>query len=235
MPVKKADVVEGPKVIIMPALQRRRVTLRVVGTSPLVTNQFSEKAKRAMLEKMMGKSRPRGAPRDARDPQSDFEGSKYLNPEGQCCVRALSFKCAAVSAVEQMQGTLKKAFIQGSFHVIGELLPIQGGDPVWREVEHTVENETEWALARMREDAVTLWGAGGKTHDLRYRAEFYPWHIDVPVVFNEQSVNTETLILMFAHAGFSSGIGEYRPQKGGNWGMFDVTHISDEGRVEGLV
>jgi len=189
--------------IELPHMDIRRVTIRVVGDSALVTQKFSEKAMRQMLESMQG-VKPKKEPRD---PVADYERSKYLDEQGRCCVRAIAFKSAAVDAATQFDKSLTKVFLRGAFHIPAELLPIDG-EP------------------RMREDVVRV---GMGTADLRYRAEFFPWAIDVPVRYNARNMTLRTLLELFRMAGFASGIGEYRPQKDGSWGMFSVASVIEGG------
>ena len=188
--------------IDLPPLDIRRVTITVVGDSLLCTQPFSEKAKRLMLEGMQGvKSK-----KEPRDPAADYERSKYLDDDGDCCVRAIAFKASAVGAATQFDKSLTKVFLRGAFHVPAELLKIQG-EP------------------RMREDVVRV-GLG--TADLRYRAEFYPWSIRVPVRYNARNLSLKTLCELFRMAGFSNGIGEYRPEKDGSWGMFSIGDVEEQ-------
>ena len=74
----------------------------------------------------------------------------------------------------------------------------------------------------MREDMVRV-GMGAA--DLRYRGEFTDWEADIPVKYNSNAWSIEQLINVFNVAGFASGVGEWRPQKNGNFGMFQVTQV----------
>lgn len=190
--------------LIIPPLNLRRATIRVVGDTLLCTHPFSEKAKRAML-KAQGADKVK-AKKEPRDPQADYEGSKYIDEEGRCCVRAISFKSAAVDAATQFDKSITKVFLRGVFHIPAELLPIEG-EP------------------RMREDMVRV---GMGTADIRFRAEFFPWAINVPVRYNAGNISLTSLVELFRMAGYSCGIAEYRPQRDGNWGMFSVESVLED-------
>lgn len=187
----------------LPPLDIQRVDITVVGDSQLVTQPFSEKARRMMLEGMQG-IKPKKEPRD---PIADYERSKYLDEDGDCCVRAIAFKAAAVDAAIQFDKSLTKVFLRGAFHIPAELLKIIG-TPI------------------MREDVVRV---GMGTADLRYRAEFWPWSVIVPVRYNARNMTLKTLLELFRMAGFSSGIGEYRPSKDGSWGMYHIEQALEKG------
>lgn len=201
MPLPGADL----GMVVIPPLNLRRAILRVRGDSPLVTQPFGEKAMRMIAATQSGKPK---AKKEPRDPQADYEASKYIDAQGRCCVRAIAFKAAAVDAATQFDKSLTKVFLRGAFHIPAELLPIDG-EP------------------KMRTDMVRV---GMGTADLRYRAEFFPWSIDVPVRYNATNISLPTLVELFRMAGFACGIGEYRPQRDGNWGMFSVEDVVDEGR-----
>lgn len=71
----------------------------------------------------------------------------------------------------------------------------------------------------MREDMVRLNGA---TADIRYRGEFRSWEADLTVQFNADLISHEQLVNLFEGAGFSVGVGEWRIEKNGNFGCFEI-------------
>lgn len=180
----------------VPALELRTVNLRVVGDSPLICHAWSEKAKKQMRDKQMGKAQQKKEPKD---PDQDYKEAFYRTDDGRPAFPTIAFKAAAVNAATQVSG-LTKTFLRGAFHTIGELVPLDG-EP------------------RMREDMVRI--AMG-TADIRYRPEFPAWAVTLPVRFNTRSVTLEQIIHLFNQAGFSVGVGEWRPEKDGSYGMFHV-------------
>jgi hypothetical protein len=190
--------------LIIPPLNLRRAVIRVVGDTLLCTHPFSEKARRLMLE-AQGPNKVK-AKKEPRDPEADYEASKYLDAQGRCCVRAIAFKSAAVDAATQFDKSITKVFLRGVFHIPAELLPIEG-EP------------------RMRQDMVRV---GMGTADIRFRAEFFPWAINVPVRYNAGNISLASLVELFRMGGYSCGIAEYRPQRDGNWGMFSVESVLED-------
>jgi hypothetical protein len=87
-----------------------------------------------------------------------------------------------------------------AFHIEGDLLRING-EP------------------RPREDMVRL---QGNTADIRYRGEFVEWSIDLPITYNARIVSAEQIVAMLDAGGFGTGIGEWRPEKDGQFGRFHV-------------
>ena len=71
----------------------------------------------------------------------------------------------------------------------------------------------------MREDMVRV---GMGVADLRYRGEFKKWQCKIPLRYNANVLSLEQILNIFDTAGFSTGVGEWRPQKNGDYGMFHV-------------
>lgn len=181
----------------------RLYELRIVGDTPLIVHAWSEKAKKEMLDKQMGKAR---AKKEPKDPQRDYEDAFYRLPDGTPAFPAIAFKAAAVGAARQVEG-LKMTFLRGAFHTMGDLVAIEG-EP------------------RMREDMVRLGGVSNPA-DLRYRPEFNPWAVALRIRLDARALTLEQLVHLFNQAGFSSGVGEWRPERNGNFGMFHVEKITE--------
>ena len=71
----------------------------------------------------------------------------------------------------------------------------------------------------MREDIVRV---GMGSADLRFRPVYDPWAINLRVTYDADLLNAETIFNLFERAGFGIGLGEWRPEKGGEWGRFRV-------------
>jgi hypothetical protein len=198
MPAKKADTPE----VNIPPIEIKYFRIRLVGDSPLIVHAWSAKAKQQMLDKQMGKARPK---KEKRDPQHDYEEAFYRTSEGAAAFPTLAFKSAAVSAARQVEG-LTMTYLRGAFHVVGELVEVEGAP-------------------RVREDMVNI-GSIKTVADLRYRPEFVEWAVELVVRMNVRALTLEQLLHLFNQAGFSVGIGEWRPERKGNNGMFHVEDVS---------
>ena len=59
--------------------------------------------------------------------------------------------------------------------------------------------------------------------DLRYRGEFRNWWADLPIEYNRSSqYSLEAIINIINAGGFVCGVGEWRPEKDGNFGRYEV-------------
>jgi hypothetical protein len=206
--------------IELPALQIGLMEVTLIGDSPLIVHAWSHKAKREMLDKQMKKAK--GA-KEAKDPKADYEASMYRLADGGYGFPSVAFKAAAVTAGTSVAGLTKVAARQ-AFHVLGDDVDIKGAfdGSVSRVNLARIVGEPQ-----MREDMVRV---GMGTADLRYRAEFPTWHAKVLVRYN-QGVLSESQILNLNTAGFAVGVGEWRPEKDGAYGMF---HVAAEKELETL-
>lgn len=204
MPKKKEKPSANEGVKIPPIeLKKARITLQ--GTSPLLVNKFSEKAKREIEEKQQ-KTAKRA--KSARDPKGEFLASLYTLPgkKGSYGVPIGGVKKAAVSACRFIDG-LKMTQVKGSFHIVqmpGGLVPIKGSKPV------------------MDEQICRVGPFGNKVAMPRYRARFDKWELTFDVLYNPHMISPSQMLNLYENAGFAVGLCEYRPEKDGSFGMFQV-------------
>lgn len=188
--------------IELPALRIQRVGFLLVGDSPLIVHAWSEKAKRQMLDKQMKRATHA---KEAKDPEADYQACFYRTPSGSYGFPAIGVKAAMVAACRFVNMKMTEA--RGAFHIDCEMLEVIG-DP------------------SPREDMVKV---GMGTADIRYRPEFKTWRIPVEIKFNANAISAEQLANLANTAGFSIGIGEWRPERNGQYGRFHVA--TDDGAV----
>ena len=64
------------------------------------------------------------------------------------------------------------------------------------------------------------------TADIRYRGEFRNWYADLEISFNANGAYTvEQIINIINAGGYACGVGEWRPERDGQYGMFHVAAI----------
>ncbi|WCM88821.1 hypothetical protein [Acidovorax sp. NCPPB 3576] len=182
--------------IELPRLAIEVIRIRLVGDSPLICHAWSEKAKRQMLDAQMKKAKQA---KEAKDPQADYEQSLYRHPDGGYGFPAVAFKSAAVDACSHVAG-ITKVEARGAFHIVGDMVKLEG-EPA------------------PREDMVRV---GMGTADIRYRGEFRQWAAEITVRFNRNVLSAEQIVNLFNTGGFAIGVGEWRPQRDGSFGMFHV-------------
>lgn len=182
--------------IQLPPLNLQTMQVTLIGDSPLICHAWSKKAKQEMLDKQMKKAKQQ---KTAKDPQKDYEESLYKHPEGGYGFPAVAFKAAAVDACSHV-ANITKVEARGCFHINGELVKIDG-------------------KPNPREDMVKI---GMGVADIRYRGEFKKWSCTFQLRYNANMIIPEQILNLFNTAGFAIGIGEWRPQRDGAFGMFHV-------------
>jgi len=208
--------------IELPALNIGMMEVTLIGDSPLIVHAWSMKAKKEMLDKQLKKAK--GA-REAKDPTADFNASMYrLNDDGYG-FPSVAFKGAAVTAGTSVAGITKVAARQ-AFHILGEDADIDGAFEGSKSRVNLVR--IEGGKPQMREDMVRV---GMGTADLRYRAEFADWHTKILVRYNANVLSESQILNLLNTAGFAVGVGEWRPEKDGAYGMF---HVATEAEMKKL-
>lgn len=189
--------------LTLPAIEVKVIKLHVAGDSPLIVHRFDEKTRKEMEEKQARKAKQG---REARVPEQEFEDSLYRTSEGALGFPASAFKNAMVDAARYAD--VKMVAAKGAFHVMEDAdgLVVINGD------------------VRMRTDIVRVGGRGKGTGTAtpRYRGEVWPWSAVVTIRLNERAISVEQVTNLLNIAGFGVGIGEWRPEKNGSYGMFHV-------------
>ena len=208
------------EVIEIRPIEVKRATVRIVGDTPLIMHAWSEKAKREMLEKQMKVTKTKA--KAAKDPIEDFIRSMYwktptptdmtqagferaISEGAQFCFPVTAIKQAAISAAFRMGWAKDKMSMRGAFFIDGDenqMIEIHSDPPV------------------PREDMVKV---GMGTADIRYRGEFRNWYADLVVSYNANGMySLEQIVNIINAGGYACGIGEWRPERDGQYGMFHV-------------
>jgi hypothetical protein len=196
-PEPEAAPAKAGAVINLPRLDIQVMEVILDGDAPLICHAWSAKQKRLMLSKQMMEA---SQGKEAKDPEADYRDSLYMMEDGSYGFPAVAFKNAAVDACTSLQKSISKVAARQSFHVVGELVRIEG-------------------KPRPREDMVRV---GMGTADIRYRAEFPSWTVKLTIRFNSRVLSAGQIINLLNVAGFAVGVGEWRPEKNGSFGLFHV-------------
>lgn len=189
-------------VINIPAPRIEFVMVTIAGDAPLICHRMSEAAIEEMEAKQQGKAPEAKKPRD---PEQEYQDSLYfIDRESDPPVYgfpAAGIKKALVTAGGRFAGATMTE-LRGAITVPGDLLEVRGSEP------------------RRRKDVAVI-GRGTRTP--RYRMDFMPWEIDVPVKYNAGIISLEQLLNLFQHAGLSVGIGDWRLEnRNGQYGQFSI-------------
>lgn len=216
MAAKKSEAL-----VTIKALDLKRVKVRIIGDTPLIVHKWSEKAKKEMLDAQTGK-KTKASKKAERKPFEEFVNACYwltekpeeITPE--TFQKALddgakfgfpvnSIKLASNSAAYRMGWVPNQMGLRGSYFLrteYGTMAEIKGCQPT------------------MREDMVTI---GKGSADLRYRPEFDGWYMDFELEYNASGqYSLEDIINCINAGGYVCGLGEWRPERDGDFGRFHI-------------
>jgi hypothetical protein len=174
-----------------------KVVVTIKGTSPLLVNRFPETAIDAIEAAQTGTARTKKAPRN---PDKEFQNTRYLDHNGRDCLPAVAFKESMVRAVSYIDG-MPMTEARGAFFVDGDLIPLRCSEPY---------------LHRSR---VVL---NRKTTSIAYRACYEEWEADLSISYQENVITVEQIINILELAGFAVGVGAWRPACKGQFGRFEI-------------
>lgn len=204
MKSKKTETKQEEQQVKIPGVNLKTARFTIEGTSPLLVNRFSEKAKQEIEDKQLGVAKQKKA---FRKPEEEYQGSLYKVPGTKDVygVPSNGLKLMAVSACKYVDG-IAQTFCRGAFHVqpgVGGLTPIRG-KPV------------------MDEGMVRIGPFGKKVAMPRYRGRFDRWEIDIEITYNANVISASQILNLYETSGFAVGLCEWRPEKNGSHGMFKV-------------
>jgi hypothetical protein len=185
------------KIIEIPEIKLRQMVVGIVGQTPLITNRFGERARKAIEDKQQKKAT---AGREARVPEEEFKDASHDLGGGKFGFPAVGLKKALVVAGGRFADE-KMTHLRGLLNVMGDFVEIVADAP------------------KMRSDTVRL--QGGVT-SIAYRPMFFPWMMDVPIVYNAGLISESQILNLFQIAGFAVGIGSWRPESNGVYGQFTL-------------
>lgn len=172
------------------------------GLTPLIMHRWSEKAKRQMLAAQQG----RKAPKETRDPQAEYEAALYRLGDGYG-FPASAFKKATVGAARFYGKDVPMTALKQFLFMRGEQSDTDGQMLV------PIEGEP-----KLREDMVTV----GRGTDLRYRPEFTDWSARLTVTYVRSCLSQSSVLSLIDAGGMGVGVGDWRPEKGGEFGCYEI-------------
>jgi len=197
--VKKAEL----GTLHIDALKQGRMTLRMIGTTPLYFNAMSVKAKRSLL--LGGGKKTTAEKRELKhDPEQEYRDSVYIQSSGETllCFPAPGVKGAMSTAALETPGVTKTSVQRLIF------LPQQ--------------RINIWGRPFLKMDVVRS-ADMNKTPDIRTRAFLPRWCAEVDIAFVIPTLSAHAVASLLKNAGVIVGIGDFRQEKGrGSFGTFAV-------------
>ena len=178
------------------------MSFTIRGTSPLITHNWDDKAKEMMRQKQQEQKKTKE--REKRDPNRECMAAAYRTDKGEFGVPGLGLKTAIITAAHKDIG-IEKTLVRKALFLLtkdsNKVLPLVGNEPI------------------MREDMVRV---GQGAADLRYRPMWTEWSVDVEFEVDMDLLQETDVIVLVNRAGFGVGICEWRPEKDGEFGRFEI-------------
>lgn len=190
--------------VTISAPDERILHLQIKGISGLICHNFSEKARKEMRDKQQQKAK---GPRGAKDSDVEYEAAFYRFEDGGFGFPCSAFRAAAIRAGKMVDG-LSMVDLRQMFFIQPDARDTTGIDCV--QIHGTPEK---------REDVVRLKGG---IADLRYRPEILDWSATLTISYDAGLISPEMIASLFYRAGYSVGVGDWRPEKNGDAGRFTI-------------
>lgn len=206
------------RVITVPPMRTEIFQVGVAGIEPLILHAWSKKTTRQILIEHTGLSEStnvkKKAEREEKDPFDDFLGTLYADHEGYLGFPTRGFKAALVAACRfvpkvSMTDLLPAVHVHGH----GALVPI-------------------WGQPVNRLDPVKIGPYNDRTVDLRFRAEIPNWMAVLTIRHDPDVIKADQILHLIQRAGMI-GVGEWRPDRGNNNGLFELVS-GGEAEIERL-
>lgn len=219
--------------IVIPAPNLKTMKVKVKGTSPLISHRWTQKAMQ-QIEDIQNK-KPGANKREPRDKDREYRDSFYMTRNGEIAFPALNIKNGMVGAVRNLTG-VTMSLMKGAIFVLGDedgLIPVRyKGKPIKLSKTTTYYKDGETPndaymgydpaypdQVIVRRDPVRVNGGGA---DLRYRGSVKDWEMEMLIQFNADVVSAEQVLNLLNTAGFACGLGEWRPERNGDYGRYEV-------------
>jgi len=196
--------------ILIQKPNRELARLKIKGIAPIIFSQFSQKAVRD-IELKQSKKATALTKKAARDPKQEYFDSFYRDSEGYIVMPARNIKNAMVDTgkVLGIEMTLLKKIVW----ILGD---IDGYIPVLVNGKKVKVEKMPDLLPEDQQPAIK------RTTDLRYRGSFKNWGMELTMRYNGNVISLEQLMYLLQEAGTACGLGEWRNERNGDFGLFEL-------------
>ena len=210
MATRKASDAEAERIDVL-QVTKAEIHCHIVGTSPLILNRMSEKARRTLLLPGGPKTAAERQSTLKHDPMEEFAASPYRiradSAPTLLAVMASAFKGAMATAALDLPGA-KKAQIGRLVYVEGDLIGIYGEPQLFMSVARSADIN--------------------HTPDIRTRVIVPQWACELTVTHVIPILRSQPVLNLLAAAGLTAGVGDWRPEKGkGSYGQFRLADADD--------
>lgn len=191
-------------------LKRGEATFYLVGESAFFCNRMAAKAKRSLLLPSGPMTKTQKATKLKHAPFAEFRDSPYLRQgPGETLLEMIGSapKMSVAAAALRMPTSVSKTEIK-------------------QLVRSPAERVSLWGIPRLDMSVVRMAGIS-RTPDIRTRAKIDRWAMRVVMQWSEPMLNARKVTQLLHSAGFVCGLGDWRIEKGGEYGAFRLAEPDD--------
>jgi hypothetical protein len=199
-----------PQEIDVIELKRGHANYCLVGESAFFCNRMAAKAKRSLLLPSGPLNKSQKATKLKHAPFAEYRDSPYIRQgQGETLLEMIGSapKMSIAAAALRMPTTVSKTEIK-------------------QLVRCPAEKVSLWGVPRLDMSVVRMAGIS-RTPDIRTRAKLDRWAMRVPIQWVEPMLNAKKVTQLTASAGFICGLGDWRIEKGGEYGGFRLVTPDD--------
>jgi len=177
-----------------------KIKIESVEGSTYIPHRLTDEA----VDKFMGREVGETKKKKIRDFDNEYQSCFYYTENKKYGIPASAFMSAILNAA--VACNIPKTQIKRAIRVLGDILPLS-----FKEVKKRVDHP--------RRSGMT------SAPDTRVRPEFVEWSTDLIVQYDANQISPDQIINLVNQAGFSSGVGDWRPsapKSSGTHGMFKV-------------
>jgi hypothetical protein len=192
-------------------IDQEEIQFNILGTSPLLMHRYQQKAWQQLLFPSEAKNRAERAQTMKHVPVEEFRGALYRNRSDKepslIHLPPGAIHGALASAALDIPGA-KKSQIERLTQVIGTQINLFGVPQLF--------------MSMVRNSDMN------RTPDVRTRPLFPEWACTVTIRYTQRIITERAVASLLGAAGMIVGIGDWRPQKGGGYGCFQLVDDKDE-------
>lgn len=220
------------EVIKIQPIKKEYIKLRIVGDTPLIQHAWDEKAKREMLEAQQGKKKLK-KDKERKNPVRDFVNSMHWISDKPQIEASMTDEESEELLYDALRGGARFGIPAVAIKAAGNAAAYRMGwvkNQMGLRGAYFIKQDTPSGLVEikvnvpeMREDMVKI---GMGTADIRYRGMFNEWYADIVVEYNANGLfSKEDIVNVINAGGFVCGVGEWRPERDGQYGMYHVEAV----------
>ena len=202
--ITKTEVVEPSttSTIVIKPLNTKIFTIDVcaITGSSLISHRLDGDVVEAFMKREIGEAKVR----QVRSYEKEYESCFYYTLDKKYGIPAASFMNAMLDAA--VACNIPKTQIKRAIRVLGDVLELK-----YKKINHRVDYPRR--------------SGRNSAPDTRHRPEFIDWSCTLMIQYDESQISPDQIINLVNQAGFSSGVGDWRPSSpssSGTHGMFKV-------------